>query len=225
MLRRINDSGRPDTDLQAGDIVAFGRYPPAPRGQRKWIEWLILSADGDCARMVSRFVLDVKRYHDEDVSVTWETCSLRKWLNTDFVQAAFSRKEQYSLVETEVPAEQGVWKTDPGNDTRDRVFLLSYPEARKYFRTNDERKAMPTAYAKNRGGIYTSSPEHGGTCRWWLRSRGSSAGNVQCVDAGGGFCNYYAITDTIAVRPAVVVRLAPENDHQEREYLFISCRT
>ncbi len=61
MLRRINDSGRPDTDLQAGDIVAFGRYPPAPRGQRKWIEWLILLADGDCARMVSRFVLDVKR--------------------------------------------------------------------------------------------------------------------------------------------------------------------
>ena len=64
-------------------------------------------------------------------SVTWETCSLRKWLNDEFVNEAFSKKEQKYIPTVTVPAHKNPkYDTDPGKATKDKVFLLSAVEVK-----------------------------------------------------------------------------------------------
>ena len=74
------------------------------------------------------------------VDTDWEKCTLRSWLNGEFLQSAFSAKEQAAILMTAVDnsASQGYgkWNTDGGNNTRDQIFLLSYAEANWYLFDN-----------------------------------------------------------------------------------------
>ena len=47
------------------------------------IEWQILESDGNSTLLISRYVWDYQPYNTERVDVTWETCSMRQWLNDD----------------------------------------------------------------------------------------------------------------------------------------------
>lgn len=101
------------------------------------IEWLVLARDGNKALLISRYWLDAQPYNTDHTSVTWETCTLRTWLNVTFYNKAFSSDEQAAILTTSVDngKNQGYskWSTSGGNNTEDKVFLLSYAEANKYF--------------------------------------------------------------------------------------------
>ena len=141
-------------DIKVGEYITFGRYPQTSAGTDETpIEWLVLARDGKKALLISRYGLDAQPYNKEYTSITWETCSLRKWLNTIFLNTAFSEKEQSMIPIVTVSADRNPEnKINPGNPTEDQVFLLSIPEAKKYFRDSKDLICQGTAYCYVQGG-------------------------------------------------------------------------
>ena len=168
-----------------GDIIEFGTYPQGLYGELQAIEWKVLDIDRDkeSILLISKYVLDSGSFNKEWDSVTWETCSLRKWLNEDFFDKAFTLAEKSKIVETEVLAEKNPeYDTPQGNNTNDKVFLLSINEAYKYFKTDAERRCEGTKYSYRRG---VCKYDEYGTCFWLLRSSGQDNKSVAHVSFKG----------------------------------------
>lgn len=203
---------------QVGSYATFGTYPQTSAGtDATAIEWLVLDYDakGNRALLISRYVLDCELYNASKMSVTWETCTLRKWLNNDFFSKAFSSQQQTAILTTTVDnsKSQGYYDTNGGNNTQDKVFLLSYAEAWKYFKSDDARMCAPTDYAIKQGALTSSSYIVDGreACWWWwLRSPGKSSTSACSVNYLGA-CNYYIVSyDNDAVRPALWLDLSSD---------------
>lgn len=203
-------------DYSVGSTVSFGLYNQDNdvANVLEPIEWLVLTNDGQTVTMISKYGLDSKQYNTEYIAVTWETCTLRRWLNNEFLNAAFTTEEQARLETVTVTADPNPeFTTDPGNDTQDRVFLLSIDEVNRYFETDDDRMCVPTMTAVVNG-VYTHT--NTGTCWWWLRSPGYSSYDVARVD-DDGHVNSSGLVSVqgrfnegynVAIRPVVVLRLS-----------------
>lgn len=101
-----------------------------------------------------------------------------------------------------------VYDTAPGNATKDKVFLLSIVEAKKYFTSDEARKCIPTAYAVANGvepSEYTTK-DGKGTCGWVLRSFMNVFG-ADIVSLDGEIDAYCFVTDEDAVRPAMWITI------------------
>lgn len=193
--------------VRLGDIYTFGSYEQdnnQSNGQED-IEWLVLAKDGSRILVVSRYALDCKPYNTTRADVTWETCTLRKWLNNDFINAAFSADEKAMIPTVTVSADNNPeHSTNPGNTTQDKVFLLSITEVNKYFSSSSKRKCKPTDYAVA-GGLYIESSNN--HCDWWLRSPGSSQVKAASIYNDGGVYEFYVFLGNRAVRPALWIDL------------------
>ena len=194
---------------KVGDYITFGSYEQDnnTRNGKEAIEWLVLAKANNRLLVISKYALDCKPYNNSNVSVTWETCTLRNWLNNDFLNAAFSSAEQAMIPTVMVWADKNPdYSTNPGNSTQDKIFLLSIPEVNKYFASDSARQCKPTAYAKKQG-AYTSSS---GFYWWWLRSPASNQVGAAYVDADGGVSEVGAAGGVyVAVRPALWINLNP----------------
>ena len=206
-------------EASVGDIVIFGFYEQDndKTNGTEAVEWLILEKDKDQALIISKYALDAQEFHHEysDTGVTWETCSLRQWLNSSFLNEAFSTEEQLLILETTVRADKNPkYYSDPGNDTSDRVFLLSIPEVNDYFSSDSDRQCIPTSYAVAKGATFGTQEEG---VYWGLRTPGD---NVQwmgltktCSSAGvdrDGSIRYNGLGvayDGVALRPAMWIDL------------------
>lgn len=110
-----------------GDEVEFGNY-----------RWVMLDKTEKSALLMAiqvekREEFSEVPYHEEDEAVTWETSSLRKWLNGEFLETGFDEQERSRILLTDVKNEDnGVYHTKGGEDTRDYVYLPSISEAEKY---------------------------------------------------------------------------------------------
>lgn len=194
-----------------GGIVTFGAYEQdndANNGAEP-IEWIVLSSDGNTSLLISKQTLDSKPYNEGWTSVTWEKCTLRKWLNEEFLNAAFSEEEQAKLETVTVTANEiprDIISSDPGNNTQDQVYLLSVAEANALFDGDDARKCQPTIYAEAHGAIVEGD---GNSC-WWLRSPGRYWYDAAYVSNYGVVCRSGKDVndDSGAVRPVVVLRLS-----------------
>ena len=197
-----------------GDIIVFGAYEQDndTSNDKEDIEWLVLAKEDNKILVISDKALDCKPYNQSRDYVTWETCSLRKWLNNDFINSAFSDDEKAMIPTVTVSADKNPeYDTDPGNATQDQVFLLSIVEARKYFASSEARMCVPTAYAIFNG-LYTSSrysKDGEGTCLWWLRSPGYNQISAARVNNDGSVDEYsYDVDcDNYAVRPAMWISI------------------
>ena len=158
------------------------------------------------ALVISKYALDCKQYNTNYTDVTWEDCTLRRWLNNDFINAAFSAEEKAMIPTVTVSADKNPnYSTNPGNATQDQVFLLSITEANKYFSSDSARQCEPTDYAVANGALESDS----GNCWWWLRSPGDSqdcAARVLYVGDVREY-GYYVDNDSTAVRPALWIDL------------------
>lgn len=198
-------------NAQVGDYVFFGTYEQDNNmsNGKEAIEWLVLDKQDTQILVISKYALDCKPYNEdteydnwETWYVTWETCTLRSWLNDEFINTAFTEEEKTMIPTTTVTADANPkYLTNPGNDTEDEVFLLSINEAREYFSLSDERACQPTDYAVANGAWESAS----GNCRWWLRSPGRDQSNAAVVDDLDDVSKYgYAVRyDSAAVRPAL----------------------
>ena len=197
-----------------GDIIVFGAYEQDndTSNDKEDIEWLVLAKEDNKILVISDKALDCKPYNQSRDYVTWETCSLRKWLNNDFINSAFSDDEKAMIPTVTVSADKNPeYDTDPGNATQDQVLLLSIVEARKYFASSEARMCVPTAYAIFNG-LYTSSrysKDGEGTCLWWLRSPGYNQISAARVNNDGSVDEYsYDVDcDNYAVRPAMWISI------------------
>ncbi|MCR4595007.1 MAG: DUF6273 domain-containing protein [Clostridiales bacterium] len=197
--------------------IMFGQYPKAAGGSEEPIEWEILDEQGDKILLISKYALDCKKYNGEKTSVTWETCTLRTWLNTTFLNATFSPAEQGKILTTLVSADKNPeYNTDPGNDTNDKVFLLSINEVNEYFSSDAERECKPTKYAVAQG---ADIADRNGNCSWWLRSPGRDDDSDAVVDTSAAFVDddgdvysfgLYVNECGNAVRPALWINLESE---------------
>lgn len=86
-------SNRFKKKFAAGSCVTFGRYPQNNGEKPEPIEWQVLDNDGREALLLSRCGLDCQPFHHDDSDVRWRDCDLRKWLNNDFLNKAFTSDE------------------------------------------------------------------------------------------------------------------------------------
>ncbi len=176
--------------------INFGAYDQDNDDSNKEIiRWKVLAVEGNKALLISKLALDHQQYNNAHTSVTWETCSLRAWLNSSFLNEAFDNEQQKRIVASTVTADANPsFSTPPGNNTVDKVFLLSITEANKYFSSNEARKCKNADQS---------------TCAWWLRSPGTNSQSVAIVNEGGGVneSGANADYDSHAVRPAIWISL------------------
>ncbi|MGN0623579.1 MAG: DUF6273 domain-containing protein [Oscillospiraceae bacterium] len=192
-----------------GGTFFFGSYEQDNNKSngKEDIEWLVLAKEGNKALVISKYALDCQQYNTSYTDVTWETCSLRKWLNGTFLSAAFNSEEQNSIISSTVTADKNPsYSTSPGNNTTDKVFLLSITEVNKDFSSDSARQCSATAYAKAQG-AYTDTSN--GNCWWWLRSPGYNSHDAANVNNGGSvnFSGYTVDYNVGAVRPALWINL------------------
>ena len=211
-----------DAKFAVGNYVSFGTYPQTKAGNDATpIEWLVLARDGDKALLISRYGLDAQPYNITGHAATWETCTLRTWLNGTFYNMAFSSAEQAAILTTNVDNSKNQcysgWETNGGNNTQDKVFLLSYKEAYVYFdvtedsHCNEKSPVAPTAYAIAQGADVDSycKTEDGTAARWWwLRSPGYYQFSAAYVESDGSLDSLYCIDNASgSVRPALWVNI------------------
>ena len=201
--------------LSVGKTIKMGTYSQkSSDGKDKTpIEWKVLDVKNGKALLISTFGLNCKPYNGELIAVTWEKCSLRKWLNEVFIRNAFTKEEQQIIQNTHVKAKKNPrYNTDPGTDTIDKVFLLSIDEANTFFKSNKKRKCYPTKIARKNGVFITNNY----ICNWWLRSPGANLKNVVIVTSGGTI-NYNGCrvnNGRTAVRPAMWIDIGQFEDMQ-----------
>ena len=184
------------------NMVTFGHYEQDANfmNGEEPIEWYIVDRSGDSVLLVSVYCLDAMPYNADLVSVTWQTCTLRQWLNSSFYYAAFSDYERGGIVRMWQSAHRNkMHNTDPGPDTSDDVFLLSTVEAASYFASNEARRGSLTRYAMQRGADSRAW--------WWLRTPGDNKGRAANINSKGAIdYNGSDIRYTkYAVRPAIWV--------------------
>ncbi len=200
--------------LNVGDTYTFGSYEQDNNTSngKEVIEWQVLDKQDNKILLISKYALDCQQYNTENTDATWGTCTLRNWLNSTFINNAFSESEQSMIADTKVTADKNPNKrTNPGNDTTDKIFLLSINEVNKYFTTDESRKCVPTAYAIEQGASTSDINTSGGkaTCWWWLRSPGSSQYYASGVHYGGSVNRngVYVDSSPVCVRPALWINL------------------
>ena len=181
-----------------------------PQGSGEPIVWDVLAEEGNRKLLLSRKAVAKLPYHDADEPVSWETCSLRAWLNGDFYRAAFNDYEKQRILKIPVTADKNTYcNTDAGNSTDDHVFLLSLSEVNALLRRKLSAKrkceADPTD-APDADNDNKAADDTG--CVWWLRSPGSEKNEAACVNGDGQISNFGlpATTPTISVRPCIWVR-------------------
>lgn len=160
------------------DSVYFGTYKQSSDGSGGYhtdpIKWRVLKNAGSKLFLLSDQNLDVFEYHKISESVTWETSTMRSWLNglaanqgsgdnaidyadNNFLDNAFSAEEKTAIADTVVVNDDNPEHgTEGGNDTTDKIFLLSIAEANNnaYFAYRYSRIATNTAYVEGRIGSF-----------------------------------------------------------------------
>lgn len=113
-------------NLSVGDSLTFGNS-----------SWLVLEKQGNkafiCGLFEERAYWDGSYYNKPGGATTWATCSLRKYLNSDFYNS-FTLPERKRILTTKVASDENPdWGTDGGNDTEDKIYILSETEVKKYY--------------------------------------------------------------------------------------------
>ena len=203
--------------LQIGAVIQFGGY-----------EWRVLDVQNNRALIITENIIEIRPYNEQSANVTWETSSLRRYLNGEFLQK-FTGEDQRRIAETRIVNNDNLWYgTNGGSNTIDKVFLLSLEEVDRYFGNSGdyENRRRKSGRIRDDGTIEIFSDDNGvafsnandsdriaryndNPWLWWLRSPGLDSyfaaivyndGDV-LVDGGG------ANSGNGGVRPALWLNL------------------
>lgn len=118
------------TGITTWDCVYFGNYiqkdtngdgKVTDEDEKQPIKWRVLSVEEDgTALLLADKLLDMQPF-DKNGKIDWEECTLRTWLNSTFLNAAFTEAEQEVIAETELETESAATVTD-------NIYLLSLEE-------------------------------------------------------------------------------------------------
>ena len=185
--------------LTVGEEVQFGGYT-----------WRVLDVQGGRALLLSEYVINHRAYHHTWEDVTWEQSSLRHWLNNEFFNNNFNTSDRARIAQTYVVNNNNPWFGTPGgNNTHDRIFLLSLEEVVRYFGDSGQLANRPSQDAWGISDGFNVARiarcANGRTSWWWLRSPGfggyiaADVGLVGHVLVSGGGVD----DDRGGVRPAL----------------------
>ncbi len=182
------------------ETIKFGKYNQSNSNVKEDIEWLIINRKNGYIFLLSKYLLDSKKYFENFEPVTWEFSNIRNWLNTEFYNNAFSAIEKERILSSTVDNQPNPkYGTFSGEKTVDKIFLLSFEEAEKYL-DYASRQANPTRYFKEKFGNSSS---------WWLRTAGAREFTaVQVSEDGEIYLGGNGVhNEGYAVRPALWVKL------------------
>ena len=234
-IQRVSGSTAGNISGGQADNVYFGNYFQSNKSTKDPVKWRVLSNANGRLFLLSDQNLDVFQYHTEQENVTWETSTMRSWLNgygassnaggdsgTDytsdnFLGSAFSTKEQAAIVETPVvnadnKDEDYGTEGEGGNNTTDRIFLLSIAEVynRSYF-PDFRWFSTNTAYVAGGGKLGSGMYGVGQNDWWWLRSPGFNnkmAAFIEWEDGSPVVEGNPVDNKNTAVRPALNLNLS-----------------
>ncbi len=214
-----SDSSGIPTDISKGDVILFGSYEQDNNAEngKEPIEWIVLDKKDGKALLLSKYALDCKPYNGitRMTDVTWENCTLRAWLNSDFLHDAFTDSEQKKILpSTLVNKGNPVYGTEGCEDTVDRVFILCLEDVTNtaYGFSGDDslidetRICEATEFAKVNGNFAVGS--HQTYCVWWVRTPGFvSYAAIKVLKQGKIDKKGMAVTVYLGVRPAMWVSI------------------
>lgn len=211
-------------NVKVGDVVKFGYYLQKANeiSAKEPIRWRVLAVENSKALLISQYAIEI---NEEEVCSSWKETNIRKWLNTEFLNNAFNKGERDIIQLSKVNADVNPkYEAEQGDDTEDKIFLLSIKEAEEYFKSDEDRLCKPTKYVKakkfstlkslvleyrkkNEGQKKPKEP----FCNywWWLRTAGSRESLTSYVYADGSII-YYGLSysnDGGCVRPALWISL------------------
>lgn len=182
----------PAQEYTVGSEVYFGRYEhdddlsngPDP------LPWQVIAVEDNRALLLTRDVIsfegnsgysytNINMYLQNDTGdgssginwagrTNWENSELRYSLNTDFLDEAFLPEEQKAILTTLVKAEPHPLSDAGvvGNDTQDKIFILSYSEVERYLPEPTMRLSQLIQTDRSRlGDSIPDTP----TAAWYLR--------------------------------------------------------
>lgn len=196
------------------DTIIFGGY-----------KWRILTRTQGSSLIITDGIIEKRAYNTDTTYVTWETCSLRAYLNGEFYnQFTNEQKERIAKAtiinsDNEYLARGGKTRTTHGgNSTNDFIFVLSISEAKRFFHASDitgeetgywdedKMKKIPSWgplwYARSK----ELEAEYAGKAwRWWLRSPGFVGNHASYVYDDGTINAYgYNVRNSyVGIRPAL----------------------
>lgn len=191
-------------------IIGKEKYHRAKKSYFKYepIKWRVIKCENGEALLLSDIVLDKQKYNKRLKKVSWEKSTLRKWLNKKFMNRAFSSSEQEAIRTTKVINEDNYYyKTDGGNDTLDKIYLLSLSET-------DEEKEYGFTDSYGMTIKYSNYADLDDYQYWWLRTPGEKNISAAAVDmfgeayVGGGESDM-----ELGIRPVLHLNLLATDDY------------
>ena len=168
-------SSNEEGEYEEGEYNWNGSYKTYHYFKYEPIKWRVLNRNGNDALLLADVALDDQEYNTNFEDVTWETSSMRSWLNgyvasvnqpkTDysrknFINSAFTSTQRNAIKTTNVANNNNIaYGTAGGNNTSDKVFLLSESEvyntdtaagygfAKDYCTYDEARRSRCSTYA------------------------------------------------------------------------------
>lgn len=191
-------------------IIGKEKYHRAKKSYFKYepIKWRVIKCENGEALLLSDIVLDKQKYNKRLKKVTWEKSTLRKWLNKKFMNRAFSSSEQEAIRTTKVINEDNYYyKTDGGNDTLDKIYLLSLSET-------DEEKEYGFTDSYGMTIKYSNYADLDDYQYWWLRTPGEKNISAAAVDMYGKAYGGGGESDMeLGIRPVLHLNLLATDDY------------
>lgn len=199
-------------DIEIGDEVSFGNYYDFDENgilSFPLLKWIVLDKSNFDYLIITKYIIDTKKYSLYKKNTTWEDSYIRKFLNEDFYNIAFNDFEKEQIYdEYTINLNNRRYNTEGGNLTKDKVFLLSIDELKRYFVDNNTFKCKGTKYAIKQG-LWTSQYDilesHS---VWWLRSPGIKSNYAALIYDTGAIGDDGDPVETFGngVRPCIRVK-------------------
>jgi len=202
----------PTLRLSVGDDYSFGKY-----------EWVVLEVRDGKALLITKDIVALHEYNESLKNVTWENCSLRIWLNDEFVHNNFAKDEKKQICKVSPPIQKealsnytlsgggGEFALTDGrspyfrNEPSDYIFLLSLDDVKKYYGGYKNANWI----IDDENNIARQAKLYNEYHTWVLRTPGESLDRIVYITADGSIiCNGTYVDDRLlGIRPALWIKL------------------
>ena len=219
---------RSQPSYSVGDIMQFGGY-----------DWRVLDVHGEKILILTDKVIMTRSFHSNYSDVTWETSALREYLNGWFYENEFTSEEKGQILKTEVINRNFTWTSaSGGNNTQDRIFLLSLGEVLQYF-GRDEKNDINNSQGMhqdrfNYRRVAVCVNDSSRNVDWILRTPGKDGSRVMGIwggepggrisDTGGRIDReFFVVTGGDGIRPALWFNPNGNGETSDKVTVFEFC--
>ena len=151
-----------DLNQPAGETVVFGMYEQDgdTSDGLEPIEWFVLENKAGVITLISKYELEYMSYG----SCSWENSTLRKWLNEEFLNSAFSEYEKKHIIKSKLKNNSSARIVN--RNTEDYIYALSIEEFERYISNDTIGVSSLTEFANKR---IKSDEIKNQRREWWLR--------------------------------------------------------